>query len=63
MPQPARLDIPNFLQHGIVPGMDKCLPFNDDDDRRDFVKRFSDLLITTETDCLAWSLLDYHFLC
>jgi REP element-mobilizing transposase RayT len=60
MPRSARLDIPNLLQHVIVRGIEKCQIFNDDDDRRNFVKRFSDLLITTETDCLAWALLDNH---
>jgi REP element-mobilizing transposase RayT len=60
MPRSARLDIPNLLQHVIVRGIEKRQIFNDDDDRRNFVKRFSDLLITTETDCLAWALLDNH---
>jgi hypothetical protein len=49
MPRSARLDIPNLLQHVIVRGIEKRLIFNDDDDRRNFVKRFSDLLINTET--------------
>jgi hypothetical protein len=49
MPRSARLDIPNLLQHVIVRDIEKRLIFNDDDDRRNFVKRFSDLLINTET--------------
>jgi hypothetical protein len=49
MPRSACLDIPNLLQHVIVRGIEKRLIFNDDDDRRNFVKRFLDLLITTET--------------
>jgi hypothetical protein len=49
MPRSARLDILNLLQHVIVRGIEKRLIFNDDDDRRNFVKRFSDLLINTET--------------
>jgi hypothetical protein len=48
MPRSARLDIPNLLQHVIVRGIEKRLIFNDDDDRRNFVKRFPDHLITTE---------------
>ncbi len=35
--------------------------FTDDDDRRQFVRRFSDLLVSTETDCFAWALIDNHF--
>jgi hypothetical protein len=48
MPRSARLDILNLLQLVIVRGIEKRLIFNDDDDRRNFVKRFSDHLITTE---------------
>jgi len=61
MPRSARIDIPNLLQHVIVRGIEQRAIFADDDDHRNFVKRFSDLLIATETDCLAWSLLDNHF--
>ncbi|WP_298433620.1 transposase [Geobacter sp.] len=61
MPRSARIDIPNLLQHVIVRGIEKRDIFNDDDDRRQFVKRFSNLLVSTETDCFAWALLDNHF--
>lgn len=61
MPRTARIDIPNLLQHVIVRGIEKRKIFTDDDDRRQFVKRFSALLVATETDCLAWALLDNHF--
>lgn len=60
MPRSARIDFPNLLQHVIVRGIERREIFADDDDRHNFVKRFSALLITTETDCLAWSLLDNH---
>lgn len=61
MPRTARIDIPNLLQHVIVRGNEKRAIFLDDDDRRQFVKRFSVLLVETDTDCLAWALLDNHF--
>jgi hypothetical protein len=48
------------LQHVIVRGIEKCQISNDDDGRRNLVKRFLELLITTETDCLTWALLDNH---
>ena len=61
MPRSARIDIPNLLQHVIVRGIERRDIFNDDDDRRHFVKRFSDLLAATGTDCLAWTLMSNHF--
>lgn len=60
MPRSARIDIPNLLQHVMFRGIEQREIFTDDDDRYNFVKRFSDLLIATETDCLAWSILDNH---
>jgi putative transposase len=60
MPRSARIDIPNLLQHVIFRGIERRNIFVDDDDRRNFVNRFSDLLLATETDCLAWALLDNH---
>ncbi|ADH85694.1 transposase [Desulfurivibrio alkaliphilus] len=61
MPRTARIDIPHLLQHVIVRGNERRAIFVDDDDRRYFVKRFSALLVATETECLAWALLDNHF--
>lgn len=60
MPRSARIDIPNLLQHVMVRGIEKRDIFMDDLDRRRFIKRFSELLVATETDCLAWALLDNH---
>jgi putative transposase len=61
MPRSARIDIPNILQHVIVRGIEGSNIFVDDEDRRNFLNRFTNLLISTETDCFAWSLLDNHF--
>jgi REP element-mobilizing transposase RayT len=61
MPRSARIDIPNILQHVIVRGIEKRDIFTGDDDRHDFVTRFSNLLESTGTDCLAWALLSTHF--
>ncbi len=61
MPRTARIDIPNILQHVIVRGIEKCDIFTSDEDRQDFVTRFSHLLEVTGTDCFAWSLLSNHF--
>jgi len=61
MPRSARLDIPNLLQHVIVRGIERRDIFTNDDDRRDFVRRFQDLLVKMEVECLAWSLMSNHF--
>lgn len=61
MPRAARIDIPDLLQHVIVRGIEKRDIFTSVDDRRDFVRRFSRLLESTETQCLAWALMSNHF--
>ena len=60
MPRQARLDIAGVLQHVMVRGIEKRDIFIDDRDRSAFVDRFSRLLVTTKTECLAWSLLSNH---
>ena len=50
MPRSARLDQPGFLQHVIVRGIEKRDIFLDDEDRDDFVRRLSTLLLETETE-------------
>lgn len=61
MPRSARLDIPGLLQHVIVRGIERRDIFLDDDDRSHFLERFTSLLSTTKTRCLAWSLMSNHF--
>jgi REP element-mobilizing transposase RayT len=60
MPRSARIDIPDLLQHVIVRGIEKRDIFLGDDDRLDFVRRFSALLESTGTKCLAWALMTNH---
>ncbi len=61
MPRAARIDIPDLLQHVIVRGIEKRDIFLDDTDRSSFVQRLGFLLLQTETQCLAWSLMSNHF--
>jgi putative transposase len=61
MPRSARIDMPGYLQHVIVRGIERRDIFLDEDDKALFVDRFSKLLTTTETDCFAWTLLTNHF--
>lgn len=60
MPRSARIDIPEILQHVIVRGIEKRDIFLGDDDRLDFVRRFSTLLKSTGTECFAWALMTNH---
>lgn len=61
MPRKSRLDAPGVLQHVIVRGIEKRKIFLDETDRHLFVKRLTDLLSATETECLAWALIPNHF--
>lgn len=60
MPRGARLDIAGVLQHVIFRGVERRDIFLDDADRQSFVDRFSNLLIQTGTECLAWSMMTNH---
>ena len=61
MPRHARIDIPGLLHHVSVRGIEKRPVFLDDQDREEFLSRFTMLLAETKTDCYAWALLDTHF--
>jgi putative transposase len=61
MPRFARLDSPGVLQHVIVRGNEKKRIFLDNQDRRRFLDRLSQLLDDTQTLCYAWSLIPNHF--
>ena len=61
MPRQPRLDISGLLHHVIVRGIERGIIFHDDIDRHNFLDRFSNLLSTTGTECLAWALLPNHF--
>ena len=60
MPRTARIDIPGLLHHVIVRGIERRDIFYGDDDKALFTERLAKLLVATETDCLAWSLMSNH---
>lgn len=60
MPRHARLDAPGTLHHIMVRGIEGITIFRDDDDRKDFLSRLSDLTEKTKTRLLAWALMDNH---
>lgn len=61
MPRTTRLDMAGLLQHVIVRGIERRDIFMDDVDRTLFVERFTELLLETGTECLAWALMPNHF--
>ena len=60
MPRKARIDAPGALHHVIIRGIERRKIFRSDYDRMNFVKRLSELVPETKTDCLAWALLENH---
>jgi REP element-mobilizing transposase RayT len=60
MPRLPRLDIPDLIHHVIVRGIKRDKIFRDDDDRRNFTRRFHALLRETDTICYAWALIPNH---
>jgi putative transposase len=60
MPRTARLDVTGILQHVIVRGIEKRDIFLDDRDRQSFLARFSNLLLETGIECLAWAIMANH---
>lgn len=61
MPRTARIDIPGLLHHVIVRGINRADIFYGEDDKALFTERLAKLLVATDTDCLAWSLMTNHF--
>jgi putative transposase len=62
MPRQARLDLPGLLQRVLVRGIERRKIFLDDEDRKAFLARLSELLVESDTDCFAWALLPNHFI-
>ena len=61
MPRQARIDAPGALHHIIARGIERGKIFRDDQDRDFFVTRLGDLIVQTQTKCLAWALIPNHF--
>jgi putative transposase len=61
MPRQARIDAPGALHHIIARGIERGKIFRDDQDRDFFVTRLGDLVVRTQTKCLAWALIPNHF--
>jgi putative transposase len=60
MPRQARLDAPGTLHHVVIRGIERRRIVEDDQDRKNFVSRLSNLAQDTETTIYAWSLMTNH---
>jgi len=61
MPRKSRIDAADAVHHIIVRGIERALIFRDDNDRANFIKRLSGIIIDTATRCYAWALIPNHF--
>jgi REP element-mobilizing transposase RayT len=61
MPRQARIDSPCALHHIIARGIERSKIFRESADYEDFLQRFAQLLVQTETKCYAWALIPNHF--
>jgi putative transposase len=60
MPRGPRLDAPGSLHHVIVRGIERRKIFENDKDRKDFLRRLGQVVIEEQATCFAWSLLPNH---
>ena len=60
MPRKARIDAPGALHHIIIRGIERKAIFKDNTDRANFLKRLSQTITETETECYAWVLMTNH---
>ena len=63
MPRQARLDSPGTLHHVIIRGIEKRRIVDDEQDRREFVRRLGLLAEQTPTSVYAWALMSNHAHC
>ena len=60
MPGKARIDAPGALHHVNVRGIERRKIFRSDYDRKNFLDRLGELILETQTDCFAWTLIPNH---
>ena len=60
MPRRARIDAPGALHHIIIRGIERNEIFRDDHDKDVFIDRLGNILLDTQTRCLAWVLMSNH---
>ena len=60
MPRQARLDSPGTLHHVMIRGIERMRIVDDEQDRREFVRRLGSLAEETRTPIYAWALMSNH---
>lgn len=60
MPRQARIDYPGAVHHAIARGINRGRIFVDDDDRSEFLIKFSAGLQKDPLTCFAWALMPNH---
>ncbi len=60
MPRKSRIDAAGALHHIIIRGIEGREIFRDDHDRNAFIDRLGNILLDTQTGCLAWVLMSNH---
>ena len=60
MPRRARIDAAGALHHIIIRGIERNEIFRDDHDKDIFIDRLGNILLDTQTRCLAWVLMSNH---
>ncbi|MFH1379788.1 MAG: transposase [bacterium] len=60
MPRKPRLDIPGYLYHVIIRGIEKRLIFKDSRDYNEFLRRFGEILEEEKGISFAWALMPNH---
>ena len=61
MPRKSRIDISGAIHHVIVRGIERRKIFLNDSDRGEFIRRLSEALERTQSQCYAWCLIPNHF--
>jgi REP element-mobilizing transposase RayT len=60
MPRQARLDSPGTLHHVMIRGIERRNIVDEEQDRKDFVRRLGKLASETFTAIYAWALMSNH---
>ena len=61
MPRGKRLQVPGAIYHIISRGIERRSIYLDDADREEFLKRLSEGLEKSGSQCLGWTLMSNHF--
>lgn len=59
MSQQPRLDLPGYLYHAIVRGINRERIFKDSCDYLEFIRRFKEILDDEEGVCFGWTIIPW----